>query len=96
MLGIWALGGAALAAHRGEAERARELWTLGVRRGADVPALFPRECGERLAVALGREEDREPLLATWRERSVAASAAGIRELMDDLVGDGPPEDDPLG
>lgn len=46
---------------------------------------FPAGKGERLNAALGDEEQREPLLAAWRERSVAAAVTRIRELMDDLL-----------
>lgn len=85
-LGSWALGGAALAAHRGDVERARELWALGVRIGAGVVYLFQHGYDERLTAALGTEDDRESLLATWSSQSLAERTGRIRELMDELLG----------
>ncbi|MGQ5261381.1 BTAD domain-containing putative transcriptional regulator [Micromonospora sp. ZYX-F-536] len=85
VIGTWALGGAEFAAHRDDAATARELAVLGTRIGTSVGALFPPGAGERLDAALGEEEQREPLLAVWRERPVAATVARIRELMDDLL-----------
>lgn len=85
LVGAWALGGAALAAHRGDLPTARELWVLGGRIGANLGRLFPPGDGERLTAALGNEEQREPLLDAWRERPVRAVGARIRELMDDLL-----------
>jgi predicted ATPase len=86
VLGSWALGGAALAAHRGDVALARELWTLGVRLGANVVSLFQQGYGARLTAALGDEEGREPLLAFWREPPMASVIDRIRELMDPLLG----------
>ena len=86
VLGSWAVGGAVLAAHRGETERARELWALGTRLGANIARLFQHGYGERLTVALGDSEGREPLLAAWRERSVDVAVARVTELMDELLG----------
>jgi predicted ATPase/DNA-binding SARP family transcriptional activator len=85
LLGAWALGGAELAAFRGDAAGARELWALGMRLGANVSRLFPQGHGRRLTAALGVEEDREPLLAASRGRPVAATNIRIRELMDALL-----------
>jgi predicted ATPase len=85
-LGSWALGGAALAAHRGDVERARELWALGVRLSAGVAHLFQQGYGERLTAALGTEADRESLLATWSDLTVAERTGRVRELMDELLG----------
>ncbi|MEO3770488.1 BTAD domain-containing putative transcriptional regulator [Micromonospora sp. B9E7] len=85
IIGAWAQGGAELAAHRGDDEAARELFTLGARVGTHVGTFFPPGNAERLDAALGDEEQREPLLAVWRERSVAAAVARIRELMNDLL-----------
>jgi predicted ATPase/DNA-binding SARP family transcriptional activator len=85
-LGSWALGGAALAAHRGDVERARELWALGVRIGAGVVHLFQQGYDERLTAALGTGADRESLLATWSSQTVAERTSRIRELMDELIG----------
>ncbi|WP_328537984.1 BTAD domain-containing putative transcriptional regulator [Streptomyces sp. NBC_00344] len=91
MLGSWALGGAALAAHRGDEVRARELWAAGMRLGANVAPLFQQgHYGERLAAALGDEDGHEPLpgVAGERsgERSVAATAARVREAVSGLLG----------
>ncbi|WP_238432631.1 ATP-binding protein [Micromonospora tarensis] len=85
VIGAWALGGADLAAHRGEVAAARELCVLGSRIGGHVGTFFPPGNGERLTAALGSEEQREPLSAAWRERPVAVVVARIREVMDDLL-----------
>jgi len=86
LLGVWALGGAELAAFRGDVEATRELWALGMRIGASVSRLFPRGEGERLAAALGDEEDREPLLAGARALRPPAVNERIRALMQELLG----------
>ncbi|MDG4809621.1 BTAD domain-containing putative transcriptional regulator [Micromonospora sp. WMMD1120] len=86
VIGAWALGGAELAAHRGDAATARDLFVLGSRIGGHVGIFLPPGDQERLSAALGTEEQREPLQAAWRERPVAAVVARIRELMDDLLG----------
>ncbi|KAB1941155.1 transcriptional regulator [Micromonospora sp. ALFpr18c] len=85
VIGAWALGGAELAAHRGDVAAARELFALGTRIGSHVGAFFPPGNGERLTAVLGSEEQREPLLAAWRERPGAVVVARIRELMGDLL-----------
>ncbi|MFC8300499.1 BTAD domain-containing putative transcriptional regulator [Micromonospora orduensis] len=85
VIGAWALGGAELAAHRGDVPVTRELFGLGTRIGSHVGSFFPPGNAERLTAALGTEEQREPLLAAWRERPVAVVMARIRELMDDLL-----------
>ncbi|MEH0931221.1 BTAD domain-containing putative transcriptional regulator [Micromonospora sp. CPCC 205558] len=85
IIGAWAQGGAELAAYRGDDATARELFTLGARIGTHVGMFFPPGDAERLDAALGDEEQRESLLARWREWPVAAAAARIRELMDDLL-----------
>jgi hypothetical protein len=85
VIGTLAAGGAELAAYRGEAGAARELSALAIRIGAHDRTFFPPGDGERLNAALGNEEQREPSLAVWRQRSVAAATARIRELMDDLL-----------
>ncbi|MFK3984867.1 BTAD domain-containing putative transcriptional regulator [Micromonospora sp. NPDC050397] len=86
VIGTWALGGAELAAYRDDPETARELWALGTRVGSNIGMFVPPREGERLSAALGDEEQREPLLAGWRDRPVGAVGARIRELMDDLLG----------
>ncbi|WBB68390.1 BTAD domain-containing putative transcriptional regulator [Micromonospora sp. WMMD812] len=85
VIGALAMGGAELAAYRGDVGVARELSALGIRIGAHDRTFFPPGAGERLNAALGDEGRREPLLAAWRERPVAATTARIRELMDDLL-----------
>ncbi|MET8043621.1 BTAD domain-containing putative transcriptional regulator [Micromonospora sp. NPDC005215] len=85
VIGAWAQGGAELAAHRGDVEAARELFALATRAGTHAGTFFPPGDAERLDAALGDEEQREPLLAVWRERSVAAAVARIREVMNDLL-----------
>ncbi|MGC4761079.1 BTAD domain-containing putative transcriptional regulator [Micromonospora trifolii] len=85
VIGAWASGGAELAAYRGDADAARELSVLAKRIGSQIEMFFPSENGERLSAILGNEEQREPLLAAWRERPAAAVVSRIRELMDDLL-----------
>ncbi|MET8353167.1 MULTISPECIES: BTAD domain-containing putative transcriptional regulator [unclassified Micromonospora] len=85
VIGSWALGGAELAAYRGDIATVRELFALGARVGATFGFLAPPGDAERLTAALGDEEQREPLLAVWRERPAAAVIARVRELMDDLL-----------
>ncbi|WP_074309057.1 BTAD domain-containing putative transcriptional regulator [Micromonospora cremea] len=85
VIGSWALGGAELAAYRGDVATVRELSALGTRVGAQLGFFAPPGDAERLTAALGDEEQREPLLAAWRERPVAPVIARIRELMDSLL-----------
>ncbi|MFF5180559.1 BTAD domain-containing putative transcriptional regulator [Micromonospora sp. NPDC000316] len=85
VIGAWALGGAELAAYRGDVGVARELAALATRIGSHVESFFPPGYGERLIATLGDEGQREPLLAAWRERAVGATTARIRELMGDLL-----------
>ncbi|WP_433318664.1 BTAD domain-containing putative transcriptional regulator [Micromonospora sp. CA-269861] len=85
VIGAWASGGAELAAYRDDLDTARELFVLAKRIGTQIEMFFPFENGERLNAILGDEEQREPLLAAWRERPPAAAVSRIRELMDDLL-----------
>ena len=85
-VGSWALGGAALAAHRGDDRLARELWSVGVRLGANVGYLFPQGHGERLTAALGEEDDREPVPIGSGDSALVAGVARIRALMAQLLG----------
>ncbi|SCF37076.1 BTAD domain-containing putative transcriptional regulator [Micromonospora saelicesensis] len=85
VIGAWASGGAEFAAYRGDVDTARELAVLAKRIGTQIEMFFPFENGERLNAILGNEEQREPLLAAWRERPPAAAVSRIRELMDDLL-----------
>ncbi|PYC75081.1 transcriptional regulator [Micromonospora arborensis] len=85
VIGAWASGGAELAACREDVGAARALTALATRIGTHIEMFFPAGKGERLNAALGDEEQREPLLAAWRERPVAAAVTRIRELMDDLL-----------
>jgi hypothetical protein len=75
-LGSWALGGAALAKHRGEAAVARELWALGLRCGANILPLFER--GD----AITGEDDGAD---AWRDRPVTEVTDRIRVVMDGLL-----------
>lgn len=85
LVGAWAMGGAELAASRGETEPARELWALATRVGVNVGRFFPQGRGERLAAALGGQDGREPLLAeTARLRGTVAHRR-ITALMDALL-----------
>ncbi|MET8153378.1 BTAD domain-containing putative transcriptional regulator [Actinoplanes sp. NPDC049668] len=84
-LGAWALGGAEFAAFNGDDETARELWTLGIRAGADAGMVFPYGEGARLAAALGPEARRRDLLGAGQDRTPAAISSRIRELMADLL-----------
>jgi hypothetical protein len=76
---VWALGGAELAAFRGDELVARELWMLCMRVGANVGTLFPFQPGEhgRLATLLGDEEQRDELLTTAPVRNTAAITSRI-------------------
>jgi hypothetical protein len=85
VLGSWALAGAELAAYRGDVERARELWSLGVRLGANIRSLFNPDYGERLTAALGDEDGRAAIRAPWRDRSVMEVKNRVAELMEALV-----------
>jgi hypothetical protein len=85
LLGTWALGGAELAAFRGDTATARELWALGTRVGTNVSRFFPQGRGERLAAALGDQESREPLLAEAGELAGPAVHGRVRVLMDGLL-----------
>ncbi|MEU4219454.1 BTAD domain-containing putative transcriptional regulator [Actinoplanes sp. NPDC026623] len=84
-LGAWALGGAELAAFRGDRESARELWALGIAAGADAGIVFPYGEGARLAAILGDQEQRRELLAAGPGRQAAAISARVRELMGGLL-----------
>ncbi|WP_327003566.1 hypothetical protein OHA72_52295 [Dactylosporangium sp. NBC_01737] len=85
LLGAWAMGGAELAAFRGDTATARELWALGTRVGATVSWFFPQGRGERLAAALGDRGSREPLLAAAGGLTGAVVYGRIGALMDDLL-----------
>jgi hypothetical protein len=80
VLGSYALGYAELAAHRGRDQDARELWSLGIRLGANLAMLFQLGMGATLADALGNDDDREKALGLWRDRPGPDAAARIREL----------------
>ena len=82
LLGAWAMGGAELAAFRGDTATARDLWAMGTRVGANVNRFFPQGRGERLAAALG---DREPLLAEATQLTGTAIHSRITTLMDTLL-----------
>uniref|UniRef100_UPI0028E4A088 ATP-binding protein n=1 Tax=uncultured Cellulomonas sp. TaxID=189682 RepID=UPI0028E4A088 len=84
VLGSFGLGAAELAAQRGDAGLARELWAAGVRLGANLVMLFQLGIDGPLAGALGDDDDRERLQEPWRARSSTDAADRIRELTADL------------
>ncbi|MEV4637658.1 BTAD domain-containing putative transcriptional regulator [Actinoplanes sp. NPDC049548] len=86
--GAWALGGAALAAYRGDDDRARELWALATRAGGATSMLVPPGYGGRLTAALGDEDRRRALLDGLQGTPAAAIVVRIRELMDRVLADG--------
>ncbi|KQS98703.1 BTAD domain-containing putative transcriptional regulator [Cellulomonas sp. Leaf395] len=83
VLGTYALGCAELAASRGQADRARELWALGTRLGANLVMFFQLDLGSLAAEALGDEATRQELLDRWRALPPAQAAARVRELTAD-------------
>ncbi|MEV4703827.1 BTAD domain-containing putative transcriptional regulator [Actinoplanes sp. NPDC049316] len=83
--GGWGLGGAVLAAYRGDADSAGELWAAARRIGAYDRMMFPSGDSGRLAVALGDEDHRRALLAACADETVAATVARIHELMARLL-----------
>ncbi|WP_028045458.1 BTAD domain-containing putative transcriptional regulator [Cellulomonas sp. URHE0023] len=85
VLGSYALGVAELAAHRGRTADARELWSLGIRLGANLAMLFQLGLGSTLASTLGDDDAREETLALWRDRPGPEVAARIRELGPSIV-----------
>jgi predicted ATPase/DNA-binding SARP family transcriptional activator len=85
VLGSFALGVAELAAHRGDDDLARELWSVGMRLGANLVMLFHLGIDGPLAAVLGDDEDRARLLAVWRDLPPTAAAARVRELTADLA-----------
>jgi len=85
LLGAWAMGGAELAAFRGDAATARELWAMGTRVGANIGRVFPQGRGERLAEALGDRASRESLLAEAGGLKGTVVYSRIGALMDDLL-----------
>ena len=92
VLGSFALGFAELAAHRGDADRARELWALGTRLRANLVMLFQLELDGPLAEPSATTTEREACSAPWRERSSTAQpptgpgADGRRWLRRSLAG----------
>ncbi|WP_146846698.1 BTAD domain-containing putative transcriptional regulator [Cellulomonas terrae] len=83
VLGTWALGFAELAAHRGDVDRARELWALGTRLGANLVMFFQLGIGGTTAELIGDEATREALLARWRALPPGQAAARVRTLTAD-------------
>ncbi|RKR88126.1 putative ATPase [Micromonospora pisi] len=86
VIGAWALGGAELAAYRGDVPTTLELWALGTRIGTNIGMLLPPGESERLTAALGDEERREPKVAALRAQPPASVVARIQQVMDDLLG----------
>ncbi|GGQ68925.1 BTAD domain-containing putative transcriptional regulator [Couchioplanes azureus] len=85
LAGAWALGGAVLAAHRGDEDLARRLWARAMRAGASMSMMLPPGRSGRLTEALGTEDLRRTLLSAHRDEPVATTVAEIRELMDRLL-----------
>jgi hypothetical protein len=85
LLGAWATAGAELAALRGDTGKARELWALANRTGANVSRFFPQGQGSRLEAALGNPENRELLLADAGRLAGASARDRIHTLMEDLL-----------
>jgi predicted ATPase/DNA-binding SARP family transcriptional activator len=85
VLGSWAMGGAELSAYRGGVDRARELFTLGLRLGAHVGFLFYGSYSGPLTTEFVAGERPAALLAAWRERPVAEASSRIEELMRELL-----------
>ncbi|GAA3304933.1 transcriptional regulator [Dactylosporangium vinaceum] len=85
LLGAWAMGGAELAATRGDVATARELWALGTRVGAAISRFFPAGRGPRLTAALGDDEARDRLLATAAALSGPVIHSRVTALMADLL-----------
>jgi hypothetical protein len=83
VLGSWGMGGAELANHRGEVERARELCAIGVRLGAHLMSLFQETYAAPGSLTLAESE---PLTAAWWDRSVIEASSRIEELMRELLG----------
>ncbi|GEK20508.1 BTAD domain-containing putative transcriptional regulator [Cellulomonas xylanilytica] len=83
VLGTFALGFAELAAFRGDADRARELWALGTRLGANLVMFFQLGLGTLSEEVLGDEASREALLDPWHAVPPAQAAARVRELTAD-------------
>jgi hypothetical protein len=81
-MGVWALGAAALAAHLGDVDGARELWALGLRCSAYPAQLF--EVGGDAVVdrALDRtpEAPLGPEPGAWRTRPMTEVNDRIRAL----------------
>ncbi|WP_432824971.1 BTAD domain-containing putative transcriptional regulator [Dactylosporangium sp. CA-092794] len=82
VLGSWALGVAVLAAHRGEADAAGELWALGERCGANVIHLLSHDRDARLEQVLGGAEERAARLDAWLGRPMTEVTDRLRELAD--------------
>ncbi|WP_433203731.1 BTAD domain-containing putative transcriptional regulator [Dactylosporangium sp. CS-047395] len=81
-MGVWALGAAALAAHLGDADGARELWALGLRCSAYPAQLFEVGGDAVLDRALGRtpEAPLGPEPGEWRKRPMTEVNDRIRAL----------------
>jgi predicted ATPase/DNA-binding SARP family transcriptional activator len=85
LLRAWAMGGAELAALRGDIEKARNLWALGTRVSANISRFFPQGQGTRLQAALGDRENRELLLAEAGRLTRAIVCDRLHALMEDLL-----------
>ncbi|WP_432972023.1 BTAD domain-containing putative transcriptional regulator [Dactylosporangium sp. CA-233914] len=81
-LGSWAMGGSALAAHRGAAAAAQELWALAERCAANASQLFSDGADPVVDAVLGDAAARADRLAAWCERPMTEVTDRIRELVD--------------
>ncbi|MFI5906932.1 BTAD domain-containing putative transcriptional regulator [Dactylosporangium sp. NPDC051541] len=86
LLGTWALGGAELAAFRGDTATARELWSLGTRVGANTSRFAPAGRGEPLTAALTDHQTRTRLLTQAAATPGTAAYTRIATLMTTLLG----------
>jgi predicted ATPase/DNA-binding SARP family transcriptional activator len=80
VLGACTLGLADLAVHRDDAVRARQLWVLATRMGANVFYQYQDEPCQPLRELTDTASVRDEL-AAWRARPVSEAVARIRELV---------------
>lgn len=81
VLGSLALGFAELAASRGEHERARVLWALGTRLGANIALIFGPAFASLLRAHVGEGDERAALLAEVHDLTSSATVSRIVALL---------------